>query len=398
MSFLYGLLILLAPLYVWRFELVGLPTNFLMVYAAFVLVIGIIHIIWNKKLKDFYHTMKSLPKLIIVLVSLFFLASLISLFVNGIDLAKFGQWLVLYVLPIGLAKQLYYFIKTEVINKQTILNYIYVFLFAVGVLAILQYFFLIGLPQDFWGNANEPKRAIGFFIHPNGFSLFITPLLAYLLPSVKTRLENLKRQVWSWNTAAILAWIFGAIGLFLSLSRGGWLGLLVAGVIFVLFTSSKKMILGYVLAGLVVLGIIFAVPNFRYRVMLPFMGEKSTVARFSLWETGGKMIKDSPVLGQGIHGFNYNWDKFNTDAGLEHYNFPHNFVLNAWVDLGLLGILSWLGIVALGIFYGVENRAKPYAFGLALFLIAILVHGLIDIPYFKNDLALIFWMILALSL
>jgi len=36
--------------------------------------------------------------------------------------------------------------------------------------------------------------------------------------------------------------------------------------------------------------------------------------------------------------------------------------------------------------------------GLLLFLVAIFVHGLIDIPYLKNDLALVFWMVLALSI
>jgi putative inorganic carbon (HCO3(-)) transporter len=398
MNLLFGLLILVAPLYVWRFELAGLPTNFLMVYAAFVLVAGIAYILWQKKFGDYVDTVKKLPKAVLVIVSLFFVASLISLFVNGIDFPKIAQWLVLFVLPIGLAKLLYYFVKSGVVSREYILRYVYIFLFAVGLYAILQYFFLIGLPADYLGNSSEPKRAIGFFVHPNGFALFITPLLAYLLPHIKVRLENFKNEIWAWNSLAVIAWGVGVVGLLLSLSRGGWVGLAVAAGIFVLVSSSKKMILSYAVVGVILLGVIFAIPNFRYRVMLPFQGEKSTVARFSLWETGSKMIKDSPVFGQGINGFNYNWDKFNTDPNLDHYNFPHNFILNAWVDLGLLGLLSWLSIVGLGIWYGFENRAKPYALGLALFLIALLVHGLIDIPYFKNDLAMIFWLMIALSL
>jgi hypothetical protein len=30
-------------------------------------------------------------------------------------------------------------------------------------------------------------------------------------------------------------------------------------------------------------------------------------------------------------------------------------------------------------------------------IIAILVHGLVDVPYFKNDLAVLFWMLIALT-
>jgi hypothetical protein len=221
MNLLFGLLILVAPLYVWRFELAGLPTNFLMVYAAFVLVVGIAYIFWQKKFGDYVDTVKKLPKAVLVIVSLFFVASLISLFVNGIDFPKIAQWLVLFVLPIGLAKLLYYFVKSGVVSREYILRYVYIFLFAVGLYAILQYFFLIGLPADYLGNSSEPKRAIGFFVHPNGFALFITPLLAYLLPHIKVRLENFKNEIWAWNSLAVIAWGVGVVGLLLSLSRGG---------------------------------------------------------------------------------------------------------------------------------------------------------------------------------
>jgi hypothetical protein len=32
-----------------------------------------------------------------------------------------------------------------------------------------------------------------------------------------------------------------------------------------------------------------------------------------------------------------------------------------------------------------------------LALVAVIVHGLVDVPYFKNDLSLEFWTLLALS-
>lgn len=195
----------------------------------------------------------------------------------------------------------------------------------------------------------------------------------------------------------MVAWLLGAVGLLLSLSRGGWLGLLVAIGVFVVFKASKKLLIGSIVAGVIGLLIIMAVPNFRYRVLLPFYGEKSTVARFSLWDTGWKMIKDNPVAGKGLMGFGNNWYGYNTDPGLDHYNFPHNIVLNFWVDTGLLGVVSMIGIFLYGIFRGIKYRSNLYALGFALALIAIFVHGLIDIPYFKNDLALMFWMLWSLS-
>lgn len=398
MSWLYATLTLLAPLYIWRFELVGLPTNFLLTFSAFVIVVGFAQILVNSQVNVFVKKIVDLPRLFLGAVGLFLLSSIVSLFVGGIDLPKIGQWLVLYVLPVLLASQAYYFAGLSEKFRQTIITAIYFFLLCSGILAILQYFWLLGLPVDFWGNSNEPKRAVGFFIHPNNFALYITPLLAFLLPDLKQRIENLKSHLLTIQSLPIIAWAFGGVGLFLSLSRGGWLGLVIACTIFVLFSSSKKMLLAFLGLGVFALIIVSAVPNLRYRLLLPFHGEKSSVARISLAETGWKMVKDSPVLGQGINGFNYNWDKFNTDQNLDHYNFPHNFILNAWVDTGLFGLLSWLAIVGFGIWHGFKNRSKQFAFGLALFLIALLAHGLIDIPYFKNDLAMVFWLAFALAL
>ncbi len=398
MSWLYASLIVLAPLYIWRFELVGLPTNFFMLYALAILVVGTVILYSRYGFREVWSTVGALPKVLQWAVIGFSVASVISLFVGGFDVPKFGQWLVLYVLPMKLAAHVYIFSKKDEGFKQKFIWAMYAFLFVSGALAILQYFFLIGLPSDFWGNPNEPKRAVGFFIHPNNFALFITPLLAFLLPDLKSRVENLAGKVFTINALPIIAWLLGGVALLLSLSRGGWLGFIAAAGIFVLVSSSKKLLGIFIGLGLILAIVVVSVPNLRYRILLPFYGEKSSVARLSLLDTGSKMVKDSPVLGQGIHGFNYNWDKFNTDPNLEHYNFPHNFVLNAWIDTGLLGLISWLGIVIFGLYFGFKNRAKPFALGLALFIIAILVHGLIDIPYFKNDLAMVFWLMFALAL
>lgn len=401
MIWLYASLFALAPLYIWRFELVGLPTNFFMVYAALVVIIGGVVILKNRQLGALWQSYFDVPKVLRWGIVGFILASIISLFVGGVSMPKVAQWLVLYALPLKAAGHLYFFLKQEPDKKRVVLWFIYAFLLGSGIVAIAQYFWLIGLPSDWWGNSNEPKRAIGFFIHPNNLALFITPLLAYTLPDIKNQLErwwDQDRKFWSGEVLAAVAWALGAIALLLSLSRGGWLGLAIAGGLFVVMAGGRKIRLLALALLVVIIVTVAAVPNLRYRVILPFYGEKSSVARLSLWETGTKMIKDSPILGQGIHGFNYNWDKFNTDPNLDHYNFPHNFILNTWIDLGLLGLLSWLVIAGYAVWYGFRNRAQPYAFGLFLFMVALLAHGLIDIPYFKNDLAMVFWLVMALSL
>lgn len=401
MSFLFASLIILAPLYVWRFSIsffgISLPTNFLMIANFLVIAVALVMVFrqgaFSGEIKEkIKKVFANLGKPLSVVIGLFVAASLISLFAFGFNMEKLAQWLVLYAQPIAIFFLIRFFDPEGKWNERFKIA-AYIFVGLAGALALVQYFTLMYLPPVWWGNANEPKRAIAFFAHANAFGLFMTPLLAWLIPDAIQKLRDRANLIFAG------LWVLGAVGMFLSLSRGAWLGLFAAAAVYALVAANKKVILGFGLAVLILAGVIAAVPNLRYRVMLPFQGEKSTVARFSLWDTAGKMIKDSPVLGKGVNGFSDNWDKYNTDPGLEHYNFPHNIFLNFWVDLGLLGLVSMMGILTLSVARGfVQRRNGKLAFSMLLFIVAMVVHGLIDIPYLKNDLALIFWIVLALGL
>lgn len=410
MAYLFSLLLISAPLYVWRFSIGGLPTNFLMVINFVVLAVGLLVVLRQHEFNQLKQNFISLGKPLLVCISLFGLASFISLVAFGVSATKLAQWVVLYAQPLSFFILVRYFARKD----ERVVRYFkiacYIFVAVAGALALIQYFTLTTLPEMWWGNANEPKRAISFFAHANAYGLFVTPLLAWLIPDVVQRVRGISPFALTANSFKkeslriyhkylfALAWLVGVIGVFLSLSRGAWLGLIVATGAYVLISANKKLIITFAVAGLVLAGIIVATPNLRYRVLLPFHGEKSAIARLSLWDTGSAMIKGNFILGKGIDGFNENWDKYNKDPNLDHYNFPHNIVLNFWVDLGLLGMLSMMAILALVATKGFVNRANPAAFGVLLVILAIVAHGLIDIPYLKNDLALVFWLILAVSL
>lgn len=408
-SWVFVILFLTAPLYVWRFS-IGAPTNFLMLASFVVIAIAVFVVLQRGELNKFIAHIKSLSKTLLVGIILIGLASLISLLIYGVTAEKIAQWLVLYAQPITLFFLLNYFASQDSKLVDHVRTGAYVLLFAAGSLAILQYFTLWTLPSDWLGNSAEPKRAIAFFAHPNAFALFITPLLAWLIPDVGKRimvLWNIFDSSKSWMQQAglvirerivVMAWLVGAFGLLLSLSRGAWLGLLVASAVYALLSANKKVLLTFAGCAIIIAGIVYSVPNLRWRVLLPFHGEKSSLARISLWDTGSKMIHDSPVFGKGITGFANNWYQYNTDPNLDHYNFPHNILLNFWIDLGLLGVIGFAIVIGWSLWQGLLRRTNPRALALLLFMIALVVHGLIDIPYLKNDLALVFWMILALSI
>src|SRR5579863_4785712 len=102
MEYLLILTFILAPAYVIRFNLLHLPTDVLMLW---ILVVWIIFAIWlfAKKLAgDFIRFKLSIDKKILIPACLFILAGTISLFVGGLDRAKFGQFIVWFLQPISL--------------------------------------------------------------------------------------------------------------------------------------------------------------------------------------------------------------------------------------------------------------------------------------------------------
>ncbi|MFH0951082.1 MAG: hypothetical protein V1765_01245, partial [bacterium] len=82
--------------------------------------------------------------------------------------------------------------------------------------------------------------------------------------------------------------------------------------------------------------------------------------------------------------------------------YPHNILLNFWTELGLLGMLLFVWLIVkylvltLRQLIAKQNDSRYLTLGLLGAMITIIIHGLVDVPYFKNDLAIIFWLLLVL--
>ncbi len=79
---------------------------------------------------------------------------------------------------------------------------------------------------------------------------------------------------------------------------------------------------------------------------------------------------------------------------VEIYMYPHNLILNFWSELGLAGVLLFVWMIGKMIFLIIKQNGF-IALGLLGAIMVIAVHGLVDVPYFKNDLAVLFWVFVA---
>jgi putative inorganic carbon (HCO3(-)) transporter len=377
---LIELLFILAPSYVWRFTIFGVPTNALEILVGLTWVAFAVWLSVHHQWGAFRKSLREQPVPLVWLMAAFFVAGIISVVVSPARDRALGLFAVFFVEPM-----VTYFMAAYVLHgREAKVHFVKVVLWTLAVFSvygIFQYFTRIGLPVAWWGNANEPKRALSVFAYPNAFGLYLGSLMAFVMPAV---FEMKSKKYYALYAVA-------AVGLLLTLSRGAWLAVVAAAVVYGVIAATKKVRQWLLVIAAIAIVLIAAVPNLRYRVILPFMGEKSTVSRYSLWDTGEKMIASSPIVGKGLFGFATDFSAYNTDPNLQPIDFPHNIFLNFWIETGLLGLLSFVGISLYLGWDAFKNRRDVFQLGLLLFLVAIYVHGIVDVPYLKNDLALIFW-------
>jgi O-antigen ligase len=130
----------------------------------------------------------------------------------------------------------------------------------------------------------------------------------------------------------------------------------------------------------------------------------SVDSRIELWTDTLRLLRARPLLGAGLSGFADRitpyYTHFHTAA---NFIDPHNIVLNFWVETGLLGLLAFAWILGAAVVSTARGWVtlpagwRPYQLGVLLAMAAVVVHGLVDVPYFKNDLSLEFWALLAVA-
>ena len=203
-------------------------------------------------------------------------------------------------------------------------------------------------------------------------------------------------------------------GIAVSFSRGAWLGALVALTVLALVLAPRKakdtkqkvkgsfLPFSFYLLPLLVLVVAGLVFSLRGDVTAG-----STPPRLLLWREAIGYIWRYP-MGIGLDQFGYyhdpSFERSLIDPALvgtseQYAAHPHNLLLDIWLRLGPLGLVAFGWLLAR--FFrralrAVREADAPLTLGALAAMVAALVHGLVDNFYFVPDLALAFWLLLAL--
>ena len=245
-------------------------------------------------------------------------------------------------------------------------------------------------------------------------------LAGYLMPAVS--FGFMAMFVWpKWlpKLLALVMTLTSGACLVLTLSRGGWLGLLamafVMMVLLVFWLSPKlppmlrRLALPVLLGGsaAVVVAAVLFVPAVRGRVMSMFAmrGDSSNNFRLNVYEAVFEMIRDRPILGIGPGN-----DAFNLIYPL--YQRPNYTALSAYsiyfetlVEGGLIAFGAFLWMVLLSFQQGWAQlaRLRETLDEGGLWLIAtlgaiagLLVQGAFDTVWYRPQISTLWWMLLAI--
>lgn len=203
-------------------------------------------------------------------------------------------------------------------------------------------------------------RASGSFGIPNS----LAALLLLLLPpaaalALRRRAEATSRVVFGWLAAVLL------VGLVLTISRGAWLGLATALMLWPLLAGraplARRVVLSFgIFAALLFAGSALYVfsPKVQDRLgsLILEAGERS---RPVLWRAAWRMFRDEPVLGTGAGSFNLKFEPYRPEGFLNEPVWAHNDYLNTLSDYGLIGFLLFFGAAAAVVVRSGRRLSEP---------------------------------------
>lgn len=368
------------PTYLLRLEILGVPTTFLE------MMLGVLTVGWiirlapaTIKIKDQRFLVstfrKSIPFFLLVV------AGIIGVIVAPDKTAALGILKAFIIEPI-----IFFFVIRSTLKWYDDAEVACLFLglgaLTVAGFAIFQQQTGLSIPAP-W---DVEGRTTSFFPYPNAVGLYLGPIIVLGINLIGRYSEKkLYPRAWFWTLVSSLS----IAAVIFSQTEAAWLAVPAAILIFGIL-NKKTRPLSIILIIIAAVAVCLA-PNFHDKI---FLQDYSGQVRLKQWNETTVMLKDHWLFGAGLSGYPAAVAPYHSHEEVEIFQYPHNLVLNIWSELGLLGLLAFLTFLwysAWLIREGLRRRSSLFWLTMtsAAALTEMLIHGLVDVPFFKNDLALL---------
>ena len=398
-----GLIILALPAYQIRFELLYVPFTLLevMIWLAFL----VYFVKWTRNRKVHQgerRPYKTFPFQWLILLWLIVATLAVALSPNL--RAALGLWKAYFIEPV-----MFFILFIAHIRTRKDLYKMFYFLglsaFIVATIAIYQKFTGWMIPNDFW-QAEETRRVTSVFGYPNAVGLYLGPIILLYFGWLQTEVK----KIWPTIFKTIVI-VLSLLAVWWAVSEGALFGLAVGFIVFMIIYNkrSRLAVVAILAVALIYLALNPAITSsLNDKLMLKdFSGQ----IRRHMWVDTISMLKDRPLTGAGLAGYQVTMEPYHRDIiwidktlqPVEQYLYPHNILLNFWSELGILGLVAFI-LILIRYFYlagknyqhSTPDTLRPINLSLICLMLALIVHGIVDAPYLKNDLAVMFWLFLGI--
>jgi O-antigen ligase len=388
------LLFVSLPLYLIRFPLFGIPATLLECVIGAATLFTIYKLITNTAFRE--ESKKRLfalqeEKILLAAIILFIIGATLGVYYSLHLRAALGEWKAFYIEPLLIALLTFIHVRTRKDIHQLIYS-LFVGSIILGLYTIVQRFTGFGVPYAFWENGAS-YRVTGWYGFPNavGQALFPSAILSLGLFIIHTTEKTIRIKESILYTAAFFTSI---LGILFAKSTGSLLAV-IAGMGIFLVGYKKTRIPSLILGGIMLISL-FLLPSDQALRQELLAENRSGQIRVSMWKEAIEFLRANPFSGAGLASYTDRIVPYHTQVNgenIEIFHHPHNMFLTMWVNIGLFGfvgyvlLLVWVGKKSITL---LQSNILFALLPLAV-MVGFIVAGLVDSPYIKNDMSVLFW-------
>lgn len=382
-------IVFLLPTYLFKLQFFFFKTNVLEVLIMSALVWWGVAFYQKEKIKVFYLNYKKYILCGIVMLSGIFWSTIL----NGHVWQSLGIVKSWFLLPI-----LFMLMAGDVLAKEKIKKIFFVYAassFWVATIALC-YLFL--------GQVTYDNRLQAFFNSPNYLAMYLAPgiiIIFWKMFFVKQKrmcvpVEKQKTRIIQMGMISVILLAFFFTRSYAAFCAVFWGGSVILWGNVVLQKIKKPLKIFVFLAITLFLFFVFQSHSEKFKSLIELNPRSSLSSRLMIWTVSAQMVKDNPLSGIGPANFQEKYlayQKFYPPYLEWAVPHPQSIYLAFWLTGGFFGIGGFLGLI---FFLGQDlwkNKNQNILSVLVLGIVAyILLHGFFDTTYFKNDLAIFFWL------
>jgi len=267
----------------------------------------------------------------------------------------------------------------------------------VSLYGIYQFFTGVQMESGWVDTAANPDvrtRVFSTFENPNLLAEYLLMIIPIGGAFVLTSKNIVKKGLYTGAVAIMV------LAIFMTLSRGGWLGL-GAGLVLFLFLTNIKLLIALIPLGLI--GTMFLPQVILQRIStIASLQDSSNFYRYQLWGGAVRILKDFWVSGVGL-----GYLPFRKISGYYITNMApfhtHNTYLQVAIEMGVVGLLVLMLIVISGIKMGIgvaanekNTSTKVFVSAFIAALVGIMVHGVAEHVLYNPKIIFHFWLTIAM--